>query len=168
MDIQYSLSDGDHIKCNQLDTLSVQGRIDILSLAVLVLILLWICIIDCLGESSYGGIIACLWIIGYIIGICYKIYIKIPMQVKRYNENHETTNKHINIELMDTGFMFSNNNDNIIIKLENLVKWREDNDYILVYVDPRQFHAIPKRISELGFDIEWCRRLLLEQLGDPI
>lgn len=40
------------------------------------------------------------------------------------------------------------------LKWDQFVRWKDDDYYILLYVSPRQYYVIPKRIMDDGFDID--------------
>ena len=44
-------------------------------------------------------------------------------------------------------------------------RWRQDERYILVYLMPRLFHVVPRRVAEQGFDVAALEAALARHVG---
>lgn len=162
MEIQYTISEADYVNSIKLAAMASRKQLVLLSAGGLGLVLLSVFGTDSLKPIGYCGLF--FGMLGYFI----TLYLISPWQAKRHYRNYKSIQKPIKIELVDGGFTITADNGQGNAKWDNLLKWREGKEYILVYLAPKLFYMIPKRIEELGFDMEGFRRLLREKLGDPI
>ena len=162
MEIQYTISENDYVKSNKLASVATKKQLIWLGAAGFGLLLLGV-----FGQGSLKGMgyfgLAC-GILGYFI----TLHLVTPWQAKRFYRNYKSIQAPLKIAMVDGGFTISAENGQSNVKWENLLKWREDKNYILIFFAPKLFYLIPKRIAKLGFDTEGLKRLLRENLGDPI
>lgn len=162
MEIQYTISEADYVNSIKLAAVASRKQLVWLSVGAFGLLFLGILGTDSLKPMGYCGLI--FGFLGYFI----TLYIVSPWQAKRHYRKYKSIQKPVSIELVDGGFTITSDSGQGNAKWENLLKWRENNKYVLVYLAPKIFYMIPKRIEESGFDMELLRLLLREKLGDPI
>lgn len=88
-----------------------------------------------------------------------------PWYLKRHYRKYKVVKKPISILLLDEGVKFTTSNGEGLLKWEDMHHWRENSSLILIYLAPRIYHMIPKRIEELGFSITKLRNELIENVG---
>jgi len=59
----------------------------------------------------------------------------------------------VQIALNEEGIEFSTADSNGMIRWEKFLKWRQNDNYLLVYLMPRMYYIIPKSIEASGFDL---------------
>lgn len=52
-----------------------------------------------------------------------------------------------------------------LVGWEHIIKWRENDEFILVYVMPRMFYIVKKAWAQEGLDIEGLRQQLANRVG---
>ena len=89
-----------------------------------------------------------------------------PILWKRHYRKYKMLQEPITIELDQNDQLFLTIADsNTHIDFDKMLKWRQNKDFILIYLMPRLFYVIPKRLSETGFDIDRLIALLTKHLG---
>lgn len=89
-----------------------------------------------------------------------------PPLLRRHYKKYRKIHKPLSAEVSDLGITFSSNDAAGTLKWEDIYGWRENTEYLLVYVAPKLYHIIPKRISNDGFDLEKLRNLLERHIGN--
>ena len=69
------------------------------------------------------------------------------------------------IALNEEGIEFSTADSNGMIRWEKFLKWRQNDNYLLVYLMPRMYYIIPKSIEASGFDLAALTSALETNLG---
>ncbi len=162
MEIQYHISEADYVNSVKLAAVATRKQLIWLGAGGFGLLLLGVLGPDGMKGIGYSGLVC--GILGYFISL----YLYAPWQAKRHYRNYKTIHRPLNIELVEGGFSIRTENSQNNVKWENLLKWREDSNYVLVYFAPKMFYMVPKRITELGFELEEFRQLLRDKLGAPI
>lgn len=109
-----------------------------------------------------------LGLIGGTLGYFVTIHLICPWQARKNYRNYKAIQRPLKLELTGDGFTIKAENGTSAVKWDLLLKWRENRDVIIVYFAPKLYYLIPKRISDVGFDIEIFRQSLQEKLGSPI
>jgi hypothetical protein len=50
---------------------------------------------------------------------------------------------------------------------QNVLKWRHDDRFVLLYPMPRLFHVVPKSVAARGFDLKGLLERLNRHVGPP-
>ena len=162
MDIQYNITKKDYIESVKLAAVATKKQF------------LWLCIVGLgllffalFGPKGIKGI-GYLGLIGGVAGYFATLHVISPWQAKISYKNYKIIQDTITLTLEEDGYTMESINGTNEMKWENLLKWREDEKIVLVYYTPKIFHTVPKRLADLGFDIEHFRNLLQENLGAPV
>lgn len=160
-EFQYEITKDDYVKCMKLAAAASKKQWLWLAIGGFVLLLLGLFGPRGLNDVGYFGLI------GGAIGYLFTLHIFTPWQAKMDYRKYKSIQHPMAISLADGGYNIKAENGQSNVKWENLLKWREDNNFILVYLAPRLFHVIPKSIVDSGFDLEGFRKLLQDNLGIP-
>jgi len=76
-----------------------------------------------------------------------------PVLSRRHYRKYKAIQEPLFIQLMDEGVQFSNFDGEGLLRWEKIHKWRQNEEYVLIYPMPRIYHIIPKTIQESGFDL---------------
>ena len=98
------------------------------------------------------------------VGLWFLLYHKfiLPWIAKRDFRKYKSIQEPMQIELLDDAIMIDKERGNFDILFKNLLKYRQNDDYILLYPMPRIFYIIPKTLGKEGLDVA----LLLEKLHE--
>ena len=162
MDIQYKITEKDYIESVKLAAVATRKQFQLLGIVGFGLLLLAL-----FGPKGLKGI-GYIGLIGGVVGYLATLYVISPWQAKISYKNYKIIQDTITLTLEEDGYTMKSINGTNEMKWENLLKWRENENIVLVYYTPKIFHAVPKRLADLGFDIEHFRNLLQENLGAPV
>jgi YcxB-like protein len=162
MEIQYNITETDYVKSAKLCAEATRKQLILLTVVGLVLLLIGIFGPSSLKGMGYGGFF------GGILGYLIMIHIITPWNAKRNYKKYKSIQEPLKISLIEGGFTITAANGHSNVKWENLLKWREDISYILVFFAPKMFYLVPKRIADSGFDMECFTQALRDKLGNPV
>jgi hypothetical protein len=159
VEIEYRISEDDYVGAVKLAAVATKRQLLWLSLLGIILLLFAI-----FGERSlkFMGIFG---IAGGIIGYFLTVYIISPWKAKQQYRNYKLLHQDLSIAFTDTGYIMKAPNGENTVKWSDLLRWRENKEYILIYFAPKLFHLIPKRLSDKGLDINKIEHDLHSQLG---
>lgn len=89
----------------------------------------------------------------------------VPWYLKRHYQKYKAIRNPVCILLLDEGVKFSSSSGEGLLKWEEMHHWRENSSFILIYLAPKIYHMIPKRIEKSGFSISKLREGLIENVG---
>ena len=87
------------------------------------------------------------------------------MKLHPLNVRYKVVKKPLAILMLDEGIKFSSENGEGLLRWEEMHHWRENSSLILIYLAPRIYHMIPKRIEGSGFSITKLKAGLIENVG---
>ncbi len=87
---------------------------------------------------------------------------------KRHYRKYKAIQEPIAIQLKDEGVWFESADYSGVVKWEKIYRWRQNNNYLLIYPMPRLFHIIPKTVADSGFDLSSLIETLQTKVGKPI
>lgn len=90
-----------------------------------------------------------------------------PLIARRRYRLYKAIHEEFGILLRDHDFLLWTSRTEVTVSWAKVRGWRENSDYVLVYVMPRLFYIVPKSLRKKGFDIETLTRRLREHVGAP-
>ncbi len=160
-EFQYKITEDDYVKCMMLAASSSKKQLLQLSIGGIVCLLLGL-----FGPRGLNGIGYAALIAG-AFGYFFALYIFTPYNAKKSYRKYKAIQNPMTISFSDDGYNIRAENGQSNAKWDLLLKWRENNNFILVYLAPKLFHLIPKRLAESGFDVDGFRKFLQVKLGAP-
>ncbi|MEJ2466762.1 MAG: YcxB family protein [Candidatus Thiodiazotropha sp.] len=94
-------------------------------------------------------------------------YIVSPILARRHYRKYKAIQEEFTVELVDVGVRFTSTNADGKITWDKIHKWRENEDFVLIYPMPRIFHMIPKSVAAQGFDLQALIDGLQQHVGKP-
>ncbi len=117
---------------------------------------LWLVVLSLMSwHLSNGSLLSAL--IAPTIGIFYLVLahqIIAPWVAGRDYSKHKTMHVSMSVEIVKDGVSLERRGGSAILYWDELLKWQENDKYILLYTMPRIFHIIPKRIGKVGFNLD--------------
>ena len=89
-----------------------------------------------------------------------------PFLARRHYRKYKAIQEPIHIQLKDDGVEFSTADGKGLLRWEKILKWRQNEDYVLIYPMPRLYHIVPKTIKESGFDLLALTKMLEARVGN--
>jgi hypothetical protein len=92
----------------------------------------------------------------------------VPVLLKRHYRKYPKIQKPMTISLGDEGLLFAADDGTGRLSWSEIHGWRENIEYLLVYLAPRMYHVLPKRIENEGFPLNELKQRLIENVGSAI
>ena len=114
-----------------------------------------------LSGGAIGGLVGGLFVA--LVGR----YIVSPILARRHYRKYKSIQEEFTVELVDDGVRFTSPNADGKITWDKIHKWRQNEDFVLIYPMPRIFHMIPKSVAAQGFDLQALTDGLQHHVGKP-
>ena len=134
-----------------------------LGLIVLILVFYWFRCVHWLSQISLYGAIGAF--IGLSISEIITRQFVGPYQVKKQYRAYKAAHQPSSIEIRDEGVYFSSVDANGLLRWANVFKWRENNEFILLYQNSEVYHIVPKAIENDTFRVDDLIDKLIEYVG---
>ena len=89
----------------------------------------------------------------------------VPWYLKKHYEKYKVVKKPVSISLHDDGLKFATSSGEGSLKWSEIHHWRENDLLILIYLAPKIYHMIPKRVESSDFPVDRLRDRLFEHVG---
>ena len=113
-------------------------------------------------SAAIGGII------GAAIVVILGRYLLSPMLARRHYRKYKAIHDEFTVGLNDDGVSIESSNAKGLIPWDNILKWRDNDDYVLIYLMPRLYHIVPKSVSRDGFDVALLVNSLNRNVGKSV
>jgi hypothetical protein len=90
-----------------------------------------------------------------------------PAMARRHYRKYKAMQAEFQTELLDTGLRLMSPHGDGTVVWENVLKWRQNDRFVLVYPMPRLYHIVPKSIATQGFDLQGLVQRLERHVGPP-
>jgi hypothetical protein len=118
-----------------------------------------------LGALLGGRTLWPVVLVGFVgVGIIVMPIALAPTVARRHYRQYKGMQEAFGAELLDHGLRIESLHGEGTIVWENILQWRQNDRFVLVYVMPRLFHVLPKSVVEQGFDMP----ALIERLGRQV
>ena len=144
----YLISEDEYVRANKLFTRLSRKRSAYYALAAAGLFGLAV-----FAKSDTIQFAAFFGLVGGVIGYLVIRHGLAPWQTRRQYRVYRAAQEPLDIELEDEGLRFRSSSTDSLLKWEHLMQWRENQEFVLVYQNPRLYHIIPKKLSSDSFDI---------------
>ncbi len=86
---------------------------------------------------------------------------------RRHYRKYKAMQAEFQAQLLDNGLRLASPHGDGMVVWENVLKWRQDDRFVLIYPMPRLYHIVPKSIAAQGFDIQGLTQRLQQHVGPP-
>jgi hypothetical protein len=133
------------------DALKLSARLTRLRLALLVAIAVLLLLGALIGgrdlwSASLGGLIG-------LVAVVVATRLLTPVLARRSYRKYKAMQAEFRAELLDTGLRLASPHGDGTVIWENILKWRQDDRFVLIYLMPRLFHILPQSVAAQGFDL---------------
>lgn len=160
METTYIISEHDYVRAMKLFSKITPKLAAIFGASVLVLGILAVFGPPIIKGGAIGGLIG-----GGVVFILGRFIVN-PILARRHYRKYKAIQEPINIKLKEDGIELSNSDGGGLVRWEKIFKWRQNEEYLLIYPMPRMYHIIPKSISKTGFELPALIQALQEKIGN--
>lgn len=159
----YRISESEYVSVMQLDSKPTHRA---LMVYLVVATLLFLLILFTLEKhrvfSAIGGLV------GGTLGILAVQYVAVPVLARRQYRKYEFLRGELTLEISTEGIKMSAENGESKLPWKHMLKWRQSDKFILIYVLPKLFYIVPKTLADKGFDVAGLVEKLHKHIGQPI
>ncbi len=112
-------------------------------------------------AAAIGGLIG-----GLSVGLGCRFLVN-PFLTRRHYRKYKAIQEPISLSLEDRGIKFSSSDSVALLKWDQILKWRQNERYLLIYPMPRMYHIIVKTVADSGFDQGALEAELERRIGAP-
>ncbi|MCK5034476.1 MAG: YcxB family protein [Candidatus Sabulitectum sp.] len=159
METTYTITEDDYAGAMKLFHKITPGKATVYAIVTMALILTAFSGLEIISAGASGGLI------GIFLLLVPGRLIAMPFLAKRQYRKYKAIQEPVTVQLTDEGVNFTTADGGGIIRWEKLLKWRQNEKYILIYPMPKLFHIIPVRVADSGFDIQALVKLLESRVG---
>jgi|ERR1051326_1594803 hypothetical protein len=157
----YHLTEDDSVQAGKLDVRPSRALLIIYGIASSALVAL------CIAGPLKMKVIVGFTLIGGIVGETITRNVIIPARRRLSYRRNELLHNEFTIEINDRDMRIFSIKTKITLTSENVVKWKEGKDHILIYIAPRMYFTLPKRLATTTFDLDILRARLRKYTGAP-
>ena len=159
MEATYTISERDYVRAMKLFSKITPKVASIYAISIVALALTAFFGSPVLGAGAIGGLIG-----GLVVVVLGRL-IASPLRAKRHYRKYKAIHEPITIQLKAEGVGFATADGSGVIKWEKIFKWRQNDNYLLIYPMPRLYHIVPKAIANSGFNLSSLIEILQSKVG---
>ncbi len=161
-EIEYSVTEEDYVRAACLGAKATKKQLINFGGIALMLVLLVL-----FGPDKWK-IFGLFSLIGGAVGYCAALFLVTPWTARKNYRKLNFGERPLKLRFTGEGFSVESAGKRAQTKWRDLPRWRENKDIILLYLAPRMYYLIPKRVAEAGLDIEGIGRALRENVGPAV
>ena len=104
-------------------------------------------------------------LIGSVIGFSVFRYVLAPWNARKQYRKYKAIKEPVIVSLLSSGILFKSNSGQGKLEWPYIHKWRQDENFVLIYQAPNLYHILPKRIGNVVNSISQSLSL---QVGNEI
>lgn len=154
---EYTISENDYVQASRLYSGFTNKQVAI-SVIVIIILLAVAYIADgsIFRGAAIGGLVGCVG--GYMI----TRFVLAPWRTKRLYRDYAAIREPCTITLENQGIRFRSKNGESLIEWAHILKWRDNDKFVLIYQASHLYHLVPKR---LGVVAEKLTETLAKNVG---
>lgn len=160
--VSYRISERDYVAAGALFARMTSRHWAVLGVAALIVLVLIVWNPVGIRSAAIGGLIG-----GVVAGLGVRYGVN-PWLLRRHYRQYKAMQEEVTLRLLDEGLHFSSSLGDTRWTWDKLLKWRENEHYILIYPMPRLYHLLPKSVAAAGFDVAALQAALRRHLGAPV
>lgn len=88
-----------------------------------------------------------------------------PVVARRHYRKYKAMQAQFGAELLNEGLRLTSPHSGGTVVWENMLKWRQDERFVLIFLMPRLFNILPKSVAAQGFDVPALVERLNRRVG---
>jgi membrane-anchored glycerophosphoryl diester phosphodiesterase (GDPDase) len=159
MPIPFEISEQDYVNAVKLSAQMSRRQAYMLLFAWIILLAMAVFIstgvlLGVLFGPIGGAVVAWLW-----------LHVVVAYIARRHYRKYKLMQGKLAAALHEDGVQLKTDDSDAILHWDKLLKWRQNNQFVLLYQMPALFFIIPKRLEAEGFDVPLLLQRLTETLG---
>lgn len=156
----YRITEDDYVRVGRLHgRAGVGARVTIVGVVAL-----------CVGVALYGSSattrgVGLAGAISTVASVWFVHRVLSPWHMRRHYRAYKAIREELTVVLTTDGVRFSSIAGDSLVGWDSIHHWRRGDDYVLIYLMPRLFHAVPRRVVEQGFDVAALEAALERHVG---
>ena len=155
----YRITEDDFVAATKLSARLTPIRIALVLLVLGALALLAVFGGPVLSAGGIAGLVS-----GSLTYLAIRFFFT-PYSARRNYRKYPAMHQKQWLELTPEGLAGGSPIGQALVGWEHIIKWRENDEFVLVYVMPRMFYIVKKVWAEEGVDVEGLRKALGERVG---
>jgi YcxB-like protein len=104
--------------------------------------------------------------LGGVAVVCFFRFV-VPMMHRWNYRKYKSIQGDFTVELIEDGVRFCSLNSDSKVTWDTVLKWRQNDKWLLIYPMPRMYHMIPTAVTAQGFDLLSLTDRLRQHVGEP-
>ena len=155
MEAKYRISEKDYVNANKLS-----GKVTFKAALFYVVGLLLLAFLIVSGSPAIAG-----GAIGALIAALIVRYIITPIVAKNNYRKYKAIQDEFKVQLLEDSVKFIFSNGEGKVGWDSILKWRQNDEFILIYPMPSVYYIIPKYIASSGFNVDELINRLERHVG---
>ena len=145
---EYKITEKEYVQASKLNARLTKKQLSfsLVIMAILVVVAYFV------GDHVFRGA-AIGGLVGGVGGYLLCRFIIAPWKTKRLYRSYAAIKESCVLSVQDEGIKFVSKAGEALIEWGHLIKWRHNNDFLLIYQAPHLYHLIPKRLGTITNDI---------------
>jgi hypothetical protein len=93
------------------------------------------------------------------------MYILVPYSARRMYRQYKAIQEPLAYELSEDGLLITSVEGEMTLLWRMILRWRQNDQFVLIYKMPLLFYVVPKSLAQQGFDIPLLVQRLAERVG---
>lgn len=162
MQVEFRLSEDDYVRAVRFGSPLARWRVVVLTVMGLGL----------LGGAIFGSSVvrlsAMAGLVSFVAVVAGSRLFLQGFLARRTYRNYKAAQAATRVELKAEGLAMETNDAQGLLRWDNVLQWRQDDRFVLIYLAPRLFHVVPKSIAAKGFDLDGLLQALKDKVGPQV
>ena len=148
LEVEYTISEREYVQANKLYARLTKRQLTVSFVITAILIV----VVYFAGDSVFrGGAIGGL--VGGLGGYLICRYLLAPWKTRRLYRSYAAIKEPCTVKIHDEGLKFLSKSGEALIEWGHIMKWRQNDNFLLIYQAPHLYHLIPKRLGTIINDM---------------
>lgn len=133
---------------------------------VFVVGVLALCAALAIGGTTRGlRVLGAFAFIGGLLAWLLVQYVVSPWMLRRHYRSYKAIQDEHTVTLTEQGLRFECLGGVSDLRWDRVYRWRSNRNYVLIYLMPRLYHVVPRRVAQQGFDLAALEDALTRHAG---
>lgn len=144
MEVEYIITEDEYVKANKLFSKPTRRILIFYVITVILLV-----VVAVFGHTFVVKLAAAGGIVGGVLGHLIVRHIYAPWRTRRQYRSYQAAQELVSVTARTESLFFKSKIGEATIEWSRIVKWRENEDFLLIYQASEVYHIIPKRVGEI-------------------